>query len=96
MVSVIRFLDDVSLRFRGLPPTEMEYCRSKTNVFEQEIALHQVLRERDFYGVPRNVSGTDSPDQRAQRPFVVQLCTVFFGLKDEALTSEVLEDQENS
>ena len=65
-------------------------------VFEQEIALHPVLRERDFYGVPRNVSGADSPDQRAQSPFVVQLCTAFFGLKDEAFSSEVLEDQENS
>jgi hypothetical protein len=47
----------------------------------------------EIYGVPRNVSGTRSKNTR---PFVVQLCSAFFGLKDEAFSSKVLEDQENS
>ena len=42
----------VNLRLRGLPPTEVEHSRSKTKIFEQKIALHQVLSERDFYGCP--------------------------------------------
>ena len=46
--------------------------------------------------MPRNVSGTESPDAKSTKPFLVQLCTAFFGLKDKAFTSEVLEDQENS
>jgi hypothetical protein len=49
------------------------------------------LQERAI-AAPDICSAVSEPHEK----FVVQLCTAFFGLKDEAFGSEVLEDQDNS
>ena len=73
----------------------MEYCRSKTNVFAQEIALHQVLRERDFYGCPGMYLVPIRPIKE-HKAICCAIVHSFFRAEGRGFSGEVLEDQENS
>jgi hypothetical protein len=65
-------------------------------LFEQEIALHQVLRERDFYGCPGMYLVPIRPIKEHKAISLCNCAQLFSGLRTKAFSSEVLEDQENS